>query len=152
MKKNGLNFTRGDLFKSKAQVLVNPVNCVGVMGAGIAKEFKRRFPKMFVAYKKACDEGKLHPGTLMLWKDRESLDRYVLNFPTKKHWRSKSKLVWIEEGMQFFTKHHKEWNIRSIAFPALGCGKGGLDWKDIKPIFKKYLSDVDINVFVFEPI
>lgn len=139
----------GNIFESHAQTLVNTVNCVGVMGKGIALEFKKRYPEMFNDYKIRCEEGKLKPGIPYLYEDTRGTS--ILNFPTKQHWRSPSKYSYIEEGLDFFREHYKEWNIKSIAFPPLGCGNGGLEWSDVGPLMYTKLADLDIDTEIYAP-
>lgn len=141
-----LTYIKGDLFSSPAQVLVNTVNTVGVMGKGIALEFKNRYPEMFNIYQKMCDEKSLDIGKLMLWKREE---KWILLFPTKKHWRSPSKLAYIEKGLEKFVQSYEKLGIESIAFPKLGCGNGGLNWKDVKPIMEKHLKNLPIQVYIY---
>lgn len=141
-----LTYIKGDLFSSPAQVLVNTVNTVGVMGKGIALEFKNRYPEMFKAYQKECDNKNLDIGNLFLWKDYE---KWVLLFPTKKHWRSPSKIDYIKKGLEKFVHTYENLNIESIAFPRLGCGNGGLDWNDVKPIMEYYLKPIPIHIYIY---
>ncbi len=112
-------YVEGDLFSSTAQVLVNTVNTVGVMGKGIAKEFKRIYPDMFRKYQEYCEAGRLQPGTLFLYRTR---NKTILNFPTKRHWRQKSRLSDIEAGLKTFVAQYVEMGIYSIAFPQPSCG------------------------------
>ena len=134
------------MFTSPAQCIVNTVNIVGVMGKGIALAFKEKYPDMFAEYKKACSEGILDIGNLMIWR----ADDYVLlMFPTKEHWRGKSKLDYIERGLQKFVEIYEREDIKSIAFPKLGCGNGGLDWEDVRPIMEKYLKPLPIDVYIY---
>jgi len=142
-----LIYRRTSIMESTAQTLVNTVNCVGVMGKGLALEFKRIEPRMFGVYKKLCSEKKLRPGMLWLWRGD---GHWVLNFPTKDHWRSPSKLEWIEAGLQKFRDQYRIQGIRDISFPRLGCGNGGLDWEEVRPVMERYLSKLDINVFVHD--
>lgn len=142
-----LIYKRTSLLESNAQTLVNTVNCVGVMGKGIAKEFKKRDPRMFAAYKKICDQKQLEPGKLWLWRGSAN---WVLNFPTKKHWRSPSRLEWVEAGLKKFVATHEAQGITEISFPKLGCGNGNLDWDDVRPLMEHYLSDLSIPVFVHD--
>ena len=140
-------YVKGDLFQSPAQVLVNTVNTVGVMGKGIALEFKRLFPDMYQQYRDLCEQGKFEIGTLWLYK---SPNKWVLNFPTKRHWRNPSKISYIEAGLQKFVEQYSAWNIHSIAFPALGCGNGQLDFaSEVQPLMEKYLKPLPIEVFVY---
>lgn len=141
-----LKYIEGDLFSSPAQVLVNTVNTVGVMGKGIALEFKKRYPEMFLQYKEQCDKHKLVIGKLMLWYEP---DHWLLQFPTKEHWRNPSKLEYIEKGLMAFVRKYADYNISSIAFPKLGCGNGELDWNEVKPLMEKYLKDLPIDVYIY---
>lgn len=135
------------MFESPAQVLVNTVNTVGVMGKGIALTFKKLYPKMYNEYKKYCEEKLFDVGKLFLYK---TPGKWILNFPTKKNWRNPSKMEYIELGLQKFVNTYKEKGIKSIAFPELGCGNGGLDFStQVKPLMDKYLSNLDINVYVY---
>ena len=126
-----LKYHRASLLSSQAQTVVNTVNTVGVMGKGLASEFKARHPDMFRAYKKLCKEGKLDIGLLWLWR---APDRWILNFPTKKHWRQPSQPSYIELGLQKFVAKYDSRGIREVAFPRLGCGNGGLDWDEVQPL------------------
>lgn len=139
----------GDLFASKAQTLVNTVNCVGVMGKGVALEFKKRFPSLFEDYAARCSRNEVRLGVPYIFVDVDG--RRVLNFPTKGHWRSPSKLVDIETGLDYFSKHYAEWEITSIAFPPLGCGNGGLEWSEVGPLIYRKLHRLPIDVEVYAP-
>ncbi|MBR3244543.1 MAG: macro domain-containing protein [Parasporobacterium sp.] len=141
-----IKYIVGDIFESPAQVVVNTVNTVGVMGKGIAKEYKTRYPEMFQLYQQACKTKRLSIGKLMLWYGD---DRWVLNFPTKEHWRGKSKIEYIEKGLQEFCDKYADYNIVSVAFPKLGCGNGGLDWKDVKKLMEKYLCPLPIDIYIY---
>lgn len=141
-----ITYLKGDIFKSPAQVLVNTVNTVGVMGKGVALEFKKQYPDMFNAYERVCNEKLLDIGKLMLWKGS---DKWILLFPTKKHWRNPSKIEYIEEGLKKFEETYLEKGITSIAFPRLGCGNGGLNWSDVQPLMEKYLKRLPIPVFIY---
>jgi O-acetyl-ADP-ribose deacetylase (regulator of RNase III) len=145
----------GDLFCSTADALVNPVNCKGAMGKGIAKEFKKRFPECMQPYKAACASGKLVPGKIMRCHLEVQLDFFnnnspnVLLFPTKEHWKKKSRIEWIDQGLYYLKEHYKEWNLKSIAMPQLGCGLGGLRWEDVKPLLEKYFANEPVEVEVY---
>lgn len=142
----------GDLFESKAQALVNTVNCYGVMGKGIALEFKKKFPEMFEVYKEYCDKKLIKPGVLQLYKKSSP---WILNFPTKDHWRSPSKLEYIESGLIKFSNEYKSKGIKSIAFPKLGTQNGGLDWEDVKILMYNYLSeleDLEVEIYHYLPV
>lgn len=136
----------GDLFTSEAQTLVNTVNCVGVMGKGIALEFKKRYPDMFQKYKEICDAGLLDIGKLQLYK---TPDKWILNFPTKTHWRYHSKEWYLEKGLQKFLDTYKMKGITSIAFPLLGASNGRIDPKVSLNIMKRYLEQCDIPVYIY---
>ena len=134
------------LFDSPAKVLVNTVNTVGVMGKGIAKEFKSIYPEMFTEYQQLCESGRLNVGDLWVYKTPH---KWVLNFPTKKHWRSPSKPDYLEAGLKKFSQIYQEARITSISFPQLGCGNGELDWKtESKPLMEKYLKGLPIEIFI----
>jgi O-acetyl-ADP-ribose deacetylase (regulator of RNase III) len=141
-----LTYIKGDLFSSPAQVLVNTVNTVGVMGRGIALEFKNRYPEMFKIYQKKCENKSIDIGKLFLWKKEE---KWVLLFPTKKHWRYPSQIAYIEEGLKKFANIYDKLGIESIAFPRLGCGNGGLDWNEVRPIMEKYLKNLPIHIYIY---
>ncbi|MCD6507502.1 macro domain-containing protein [Candidatus Poribacteria bacterium] len=133
------------VFDMDTQVIVNTVNCKGVMGAGLALEFKLRYPEMFRDYRKRCKQNMVKPGRPYLFNE---LKPWILNFPTKYHWRYPSRIEWIEEGLRYFAQNYHRMNIRSIAFPKLGCRNGGLDWSVVKPVMEKYLVSLDIEVFI----
>lgn len=142
-----VTYIKGSLFESPAQVLVNSVNTVGAMGKGIAREFKRIYPEMFRRYQQYCESGQLDVGRLMLYKTKH---KWILNFPTKKHWRQPSKLSYIELGLQKFVDTSASKGITSVAFPQLGCGHGELDWEtQVQPLMEFYLSKIPINVFIY---
>jgi O-acetyl-ADP-ribose deacetylase (regulator of RNase III) len=142
-----LIYRRTSLLESPAQTLVNTVNCVGVMGKGLAQAFKDREPDMFSAYKKVCEQGLLEPGKLWLWRGADS---WTLNFPTKKHWRNPSKLDWVESGLKKFAAAYEAQGIKEISFPRLGCGNGGLDWEDVRPLMEHYLQPLPIPIFIHD--
>jgi len=142
-----LVYLRTDLFQSPAQTLVNTVNTVGVMGKGIAKTFKQRYPEMFREYKICCDRGELRVGTLLLWRGPE---RWVLNFPTKTTWRQPSRLDYIEQGLVRFVENYTQLGIHSISFPPLGCGNGQLAWDAVRPVMEKHLKNVRIPVYIHD--
>lgn len=139
----------GDLFESPAQTLVNTVNCVGVMGKGIALEFKERFPEMYRDYAERCARGEVRLGRPYLY--RSLFPPHVLNFPTKDHWRSVSKLSDIIAGLEYLEQHYREWGIESLAVPPLGCGQGGLEWRVVGPTLYRHLSRLDIPVEMYAP-
>ena len=143
-----IQYINGNLFTSNAKVLVNTVNTVGVMGKGIAYDFKKYYPKMFEEYKQLCDTNQFNIGDLNLYK---TSNKWILNFPTKEHWRSPSKIDFIEKGLQKLVQDAHKLQINDIAMPKLGCGNGGLDWEsEVKPLVEKYLKTSPINVSIYE--
>jgi O-acetyl-ADP-ribose deacetylase (regulator of RNase III) len=139
-------YTRDSLFDSPAQTLVNAVNTVCVMGKGVALEFKRRYPAMFREYQAICKRGELAIGRLWLYK---APDKWVLNFPTKIHWRDPSNLEYIEAGLRTFVDTYKVDGITSISFPMLGTGAGGLNWENaVRPLMESYLSSLPIPIYI----
>jgi O-acetyl-ADP-ribose deacetylase (regulator of RNase III) len=148
-----IDYTTGDILKSEAEALVNTVNTVGVMGKGIALQFKRRFPANYDAYRKACQAGEVEVGAMFVWHTgRFDHPRYVINFPTKRHWKAKSQVDDIEAGLRDLQRVITELNITSIAVPPLGCGNGGLEWSVVRPLIHHYLEGMDgVQVTVYEP-
>jgi uncharacterized protein YwgA/O-acetyl-ADP-ribose deacetylase (regulator of RNase III) len=140
----------GDLFESDSQTLVNTVNCVGIMGKGIALEFKHRFPEMYEDYAQRCKTGEVTLGKPHLY--RSLLAPWVLNFPTKGHWRAVSKLSDIIAGLEYLELHYKEWGITSLACPALGCSNGQLEWRVVGPTLYQHLSRLEIPVELYAPV
>lgn len=139
----------GDLFDSQAQTLVNTVNCVGVMGKGVALGFKKRFPEMYEDYVRRCARGEVRLGRPYLY--RHLVLPWVLNFPTKDHWRSVSRLDDIIQGLEYLEAHYKEWGITSLAVPPLGCGQGGLEWRVVGRTLWRHLMRLDIPVELYAP-
>lgn len=135
------------VFEAPTQTIVNTVNCVGVMGKGLALEIRRRFPTVYRKYRRAFVRGELAIGKLQLVKSKS--DRWVLNFPTKEHWRGRSRLSFIEKGLKKFASTYKRKGITSIAFPPLECGSGGLRWEELRRVMEKYLGPLsDLKVYV----
>lgn len=142
-----ITYVEGNLFQSPAQTLVNTVNTVGVMGKGIAKDFKAAFPEMYTEYRRLCELGKFRIGTLWLYK---SPHKWVLNFPTKEDWRRPSKREYVEAGLRKFVDTFEQQGITSAAFPALGCGNGGLDWRNVvMPLMEHYLDSLPIEIMIY---
>jgi O-acetyl-ADP-ribose deacetylase (regulator of RNase III)/uncharacterized protein YwgA len=139
----------GDLFSSKADTLVNTVNCVGVMGKGVALEFKKRFPAMFEDYVRRCEQKQVRLGEPYVFYDISGAQ--IINFPTKDHWRSPSRLQDIERGLDYFVRHASSWGVKSVALPPLGCGNGGLEWSEVGPLIYRKLHDLPIQVEVYAP-
>lgn len=146
-----IEITTGNMFDIGADVLVNTVNCVGVMGCGVALEFRRRYPKMFREYRRCCNMNEIVPGTMWAWKTED--EKLVVNFPTKKHWRNSSQYSYVEDGLRALRKLLSERSSGSVvAIPALGCGHGGLDWTSVLAMIKKELADLDhLNIHIFQP-
>lgn len=138
-----------DILESKAQTLINTVNCVGVMGKGIALEFKARFPEMFEDYVRRCERNEVKPGIPYLYK--RLFPPNIINFPTKDHWKSVSKISDIERGLKYLLSHYKEWDVRSLAIPPLGCGNGQLEWRTVGPLIYRYARQMDIPVELYAP-
>lgn len=141
-----IEYVEGNIFDSPAQVIVNTVNTVGVMGKGIALEFKNRYPQMFEKYKTACEKHMLTIGKLMLVS---APDHMLLLFPTKENWRYPSKLSYIEQGLKRFCDNYAQRGITSIAFPKLGCGNGELDWNEVHPLMERYLKNLPIDIYIY---
>lgn len=144
-------FTTGDIFLSGADALVNPVNCVGVMGKGLALQFKSRFPANFAAYRTACGNHQIQPGRMFVF-ETTSPRRLIVNFPTKRHWRDKSRIADIQSGLHALTAEIRTRHIRSIAIPPLGCGLGGLDWSDVRRLIEAAFRNADpVDAILYEP-
>jgi O-acetyl-ADP-ribose deacetylase (regulator of RNase III) len=142
-----IEYTTTSIFDSPAQVLVNPVNCVGVMGKGLALEFKKRYPKNFRDYKQDCKNGELPYDWLCMWGANDG--HWIWNLATKRDWRDKANINMIEVQLLIFANEYDREEAESISFPKLGCGLGGLDWeKQMKPLMERYLSDINIPVYI----
>lgn len=144
-----IKFLQGDIFNSNAQTLVATVNCVGIMGKGLAKDFKDRFPEMYKEYVKACKRGELRQGRFFIY---DELDKKILCFPTKDNWKGPSKYEFIEEGLKNLRQDYMKLGITSIAIPPLGSGLGGLDWKKVKNLIVQYLEGLPIDIEIYEPL
>lgn len=142
-----LKYIDTSLLQSNAQTVVNTVNTVGVMGKGLAAQFKKRYPAMFERYKEICDESLLTIGKLWLWKAEE---QWVLNFPTKQHWRNPSKLSYIRAGLEKFVATYDERGITEISFPRLGCGNGGLNWDEVRVLMHQHLAPLPIRIYIHD--
>ncbi len=145
--------TQGNLLEAQAEALVNTVNTVGVMGRGIALQFQRAFPANYAAYKKACDAKEVEPGRMFIFEENAiGGPRWVVNFPTKRHWKGKSRLEDIQRGLADLAGQVERLGIRSIAIPPLGCGLGGLDWHEVRPLIESAFAGLpDVEVLLFEP-
>ncbi len=148
-----IEFKSGDILRDDAEALVNTVNCVGVMGRGIALQFKRAFPQNFKAYAAACREEAVQPGRMFVFETQQlSPPRYIINFPTKRHWRGKSRMSDIEAGLEALVDTLREKGIRSVALPPLGSGLGGLEWTEVRARIEAALRPLsDVRVTVYEP-
>jgi len=144
---------KGDILKSDAEALINTVNCKGVMGRGIALQFKKKFPENFAAYKRACDSQEVTLGKMFVFDMGKMFNpRYIINFPTKNHWRASSQIEDIAAGLNALVAVVKDRKIKSIAIPPLGCGLGGLDWTDVRPMILRAFEDLnEVQVLLFEP-
>lgn len=142
-----INYTKATVFNTPSQAIVNTVNCLGVMGAGLALEFKLRYPKMYEDYYQKCQKKQVKTGVLCTYNTEDNL--LIINFPTKFNWRYPSKMEWLEQGLKYFTQHYQSWRIKSVAFPKLGCEHGGLDWQNVKVLMEKYLTNLqDLDVYI----
>ncbi|BCB97069.1 ADP-ribose-binding domain-containing protein [Dissulfurispira thermophila] len=147
-----IKFIKGNIFESNAEALVNSVNTVGVMGKGIALQFKERFPENYRLYKKTCEEGRVTIGKMFVTSTNSLINpRWIINFPTKKHWMHRSSYGFIEAGLDDLIKVIKDLNIKSIAIPPIGAGQGGLKWEKVKRIIEDKLGELDIEILVYEP-
>jgi len=141
-----IHYSDYSVFSEDTQTIVNTVNCVGVMGAGLALEFKLRYPEMYRDYVDRCRRKEIKIGRPCLY--RNHINPWILNFPTKYHWRYTSKMEWIEEGLEYFVSNYSGAGIKSIAFPQLGCRNGRLNWTDVKEVMEGYLSQVETPVYI----
>lgn len=148
-----MEFTKGNLLRADAEAVVNTVNCVGYMGRGIAAQFKRAYPENFKVYEAACKRQEVVPGKMLVFETGQLTNpRFIVNFPTKRHWKGKSRIEDIEAGLVALVAEVKSRGIRSIAIPPLGCGLGGLDWKDVRPLIERAFAPLTgVQVLVFEP-
>jgi len=149
-----IELTQGDILKADAEALVNAVNCIGVMGKGIALQFKKAYPGNFDAYHKACNAGEVQPGRMFIFDLNSMLNpKYVINFPTKRHWRADSRYEDIESGLNALVAEVQRRGIQSIAIPPLGCGLGGLDWNKVRPMIEQAFAALpNVQVLLFEPV
>jgi O-acetyl-ADP-ribose deacetylase (regulator of RNase III) len=148
-----LEFRTGDILKADAEAFVNTVNCVGIMGRGIALQFKNAFPENFRSYKAACDREEVQPGKMFVFETgRLANPKYIINFPTKRHWRGKSRIQDIEAGLKALAGEIRRRRIRSVAVPPLGAGLGGLDWRAVRPRIETAMRGLEnVHTVVFEP-
>lgn len=148
-----LKFVKGDFFEFDADIRINTVNCVGVMGAGVALAFKNKYPAMFKEYLKDCKAGLIKPGLPSVWGNDDMFTKKIeiINFPTKEHWRKPSEYEYVENGLKWLSEYLKQKSYSTITLPALGCGHGGLDWGNVKQLIETYLHNSEHNILVFEP-
>ncbi len=147
-----IEYKKGDIFTEDAEALVNTVNCVGIMGRGIALQFKNAFPENFKSYALACERNEVQPGRMFVFETGQLTNPHIINFPTKRHWRGKSLMEDIRAGLAALVEETRSRNIRSIAIPTLGSGLGGLNWSEVRPHIETAMSECrDIDVVIFEP-
>ncbi len=144
---------KGDLLQAGTEAIINTVNCVGIMGKGIALQFKQAFPRNYDKYRTACELGEVKPGRMFVYDTGSMINpRWIINFPTKGHWKAKSRLADISDGLDDLKRVIRDLKIRSIAVPPLGCGNGGLNWKDVEPIIRKAFEDLpEVDVRLYAP-
>lgn len=143
-----VTYMHGNIFDSTAQVLVNPVNCVGVMGKGLALEFRKRYPEMYRDYREKCLAGSVRPGTPYIYIEDS---RLIMNFPTKDNWKDRSDIRYIADGLDWFRTNYKMYGISSAAFPALGCGCGCLRWDIVKKEMEQKLGSLNADIQIYLP-
>nr|WP_315468499.1 macro domain-containing protein [uncultured Undibacterium sp.] len=148
-----IEFVSGDFFEFDADIMINTVNCVGVMGAGVALAFKKRFPEMFDDYVKKCRAGTIRPGSPSVWiqKDMISKEVEIINFPTKDNWKNPSEYQYIDDGLEWLSAYLEDKNEKVVTLPALGCGHGGLDWSRVRSMISDRLQSSPARIYVFEP-
>ena len=147
-----ISFISGNILKSDSDYIVNTVNCVGVMGKGLALQIKKKFPAEFSEYKKSCDAGELSPGSVYVFN--EMFNPVIIHMTTKNHWINPSKIEYIQDSLKALKEYFSsETDHRSVALPAIGCGNGGLNWSDVRELILKELDDMNdnIDVYVYEP-
>lgn len=148
-----IEYSVGDILRATTDAIVNPVNCLGVMGAGLALQMKHAFPENFVAYQVACKRHEVYPGYMFIYMRKgDSPPRFIINFPTKMSWGEPSYMSYIRSGMSSLAKDIARLHIKSVAIPALGCGLGGLRWEDVKPIIVATMMRLDhVHTVIYEP-
>lgn len=150
-----IHITRGNILEANAEALVNTVNCEGFMGKGIALQFKKAFPENFQAYQRACRAGEVQPGHMFVFStgSMTTNPKYIINFPTKRRWREKSRIEDIQAGLAALVEEVRRLGVGSVAVPPLGCGLGGLDWPEVRPLIEKAFADLpQVEVMLFEPL
>jgi O-acetyl-ADP-ribose deacetylase (regulator of RNase III) len=148
-----ISYHQGDLLEADVQALVNAVNTVGVMGKGLALAFKQRLPANFQAYAAACQRGEVQTGRMFITETPALLGpRWIVNFPTKQHWRDPSQLAWVQSGLQELRRFLLAQQVASVALPALGAGLGGLSWPTVRAEIEAALADLAVDIRVYEPL
>ena len=149
-----VQLAQGNLLRADAEVLVNTVNCEGFMGRGIALQFKKAFPDSFQAYARACRAGEVQPGRVLVFPTGSMMNpKYIIHFPTKRRWREKSKIAYIESGLQALIEQVRQLRVSSVAVPPLGAGLGGLNWRDVRPLIERAFAELpEVKVLLFEPL
>ena len=143
----GIVTRKGSIFESGCQTIVNTVNCKGIMGKGLALEFRHRFHQMYIHYKRQCGAEKIRVGELTIWKQSRP---WIINFPTKNHWKYPSRIKYIQDGLKFFVEHYERWGIQSIAFPKLGASHGKLHWPRVRKLMTRFLNELPIHIEIWE--
>lgn len=148
-----IKLEKGDILKSDTEALVNTVNCVGVMGRGIALQFRKAFPENYKAYEAACERKEVKPGKMFIFDTGSFCNpRFIVNFPTKRHWKGNSRIEDIQSGLGALVEEVKVRNMHSIAIPPLGCGLGGLQWSEVRPLIEAAFAKLpDVQVALYEP-
>ncbi len=148
-----ITLKHGDILSADVDAIVNTVNCVGVMGKGIALQFKMKYPENYTFYKKVCNNGRMLVGKVLVFEQKPANNpKFIINFPTKRHWKGKSTIQDISKGLDSLLIEIKQLKIKSIAIPALGCGLGGLDWQQVKSIISDAFSSLpEVNIWLYEP-
>jgi O-acetyl-ADP-ribose deacetylase (regulator of RNase III) len=149
-----IDLTHGDILQADVEALVNTVNCVGIMGRGIALQFRKAFPDNFKVYEAACEREAVRPGQMLVYETRRLTGpRYIINFPTKQHWKGKSRMEFIDTGLSALVEEIRKRDIRSVAVPPLGCGLGGLSWNEVRPRIINAMNALpDVHVLLYEPV
>lgn len=149
-----IEFKMDDIFKSDCEAICNAVNCVGVMGAGLALAFKRRYSEMYKEYVEVCKKGELHTGKMHIWENPNGNPKYIINFPTKDDFRKDSEMSYIIDGLVTLETEIIARGIKSIALPSLGCGLGGLKWDEVKPLLEQFAKNLpgNVRIVIYEPL
>lgn len=148
-----IRLVQGDLLAADAEALVNAVNCVGIMGKGLALQFKQAYRDNFKEYERACRAGEVKPGSMLIVATNRIINpKYIINFPTKRHWKDQSRIEDIKSGLESLVENTKALGMASLSIPPLGCGLGGLNWFDVKPLIEEAFSTLPaVNVLLYEP-